>query len=166
MFILSGLKTQEWLRVGWLLEWAVTGLGFIGGDKRRRYEGCWRRGQPPKLADSIALQPSGQTLSGLFSTYVLKVIITAMSAKLTVSRGSLIICARSRSNSGALAARTSMLSTEFGALKAPRRGSVAPPGYKPDTPVPSYFQGYKLESLDLHPGRCDTPGRGTRPVVG
>ena len=144
----------------------MTGLGFIGRDKRRRYERCWVRGQPPKLADSIALEPSGQTLSGLFSTYTKSDYHSNVSqADCFLGTPILIICARSRWNSDALAAQTNKPSTEFWAPKAPHIGSVALPGYKPDTPVPSYFRGCRHGSPDLHPGRCDTPGRGTPPVV-
>ena len=70
-------------------------------------------------------------------------------------------------NSDALAAaRLSRQSTGFGAQKAPRIGSAALPGYKGDTPGPSYFQGCRRGSLDLHLGRCDTPVPGTPLVVG
>ena len=70
-------------------------------------------------------------------------------------------------NSDALAAaRLSRQSTGFGAQKAPRIGSAALPGYKGDTPGPSYFQGCRRGNLDQHLGRCGTPDPGTPLVVG
>ena len=71
----------------------MTGLGFIGRDKKTRYDLCQSMGQSPKLADSIAPEPLGKAVSALFSTiYILEVIITAMSER----RKALIIYERSR----------------------------------------------------------------------